>query len=319
MIKKNKRLSRKLINVFHTCVLFICMGTIMSFLGYVMAGVDGIVWAVFLSAVIIVISPSLPPAFIFSLYGARLLALQEASGLYQVVGELSARANLPTPPALYYLPSQIMNAFSVGSPENPAIGLSDALLNTLYPRELIGVLAHEISHIQHNDLRLMAYADILSRITNALSFAGLLLVLVNLPLYFMGMVSISWFALGTLIVAPNIMALLQLSLSRMREFDADLQAALLTGDPKGLAMALGKFDFYEASNYDMLFRGGRDVPVPSVLRTHPATEERIRQLLSLESPPEQNLEYPGKDRIELPAIYRKPIRKPRWHIGGIWY
>lgn len=291
----------------------------MSFLGFIMAGVEGILWAVFLGVLIIVFSPNLSPAFIFSLYGGRRLSLEDAPGLYQIIGELSARADLDTAPVLYYLPSQIMNAFSVGTPKNPAIGISDALLNSLSTRELIGVLAHEISHIQHNDLRLMAYADILSRITNAFSLAGLLLVFVNLPLFLLGMVTVSWFALAVLIVTPNIMGILQSSLSRMREFDADRQAALLTGDPEGLAMALGKFELYESSAYDMLFRSGHSAPVPSILRTHPASEERIRQLLSLEEPPKLALKYSNEDRIELPASYQKSLRKPRWHIGGIWY
>lgn len=319
MTTKDKELSHKLKNFFHTLILFMGMGVIMSLLGFILAGIEGILWAIFLGVLILVISPNLSPAFIFSLYRGRLLTAADAPGLYQIVRELSARAHLPTPPALYYLPSQIMNAFSVGAPTNPGIGVSDAMLKTLSLRELVGVLAHEISHIQHNDLRLMGYADIISRITNTLSLTGFLLILVNLPLFFLGMVTISWFALGVLIVTPNIMSILQLTLSRMREFEADRQAVLLTGDPKGLAMALGKIEAYESSIYDMLFRSGHGTPVPSVLRTHPAIEERIQQLLSLEESPKQTLTYSNDDRLEIPVSYQKLIRKPSWHIGGLWY
>jgi heat shock protein HtpX len=319
MTKNDKEFSHSIINFVHTCILFIGMGLIMSFLGFILVGVDGILWAVFLVILILVISPNLSSAIIFSLYRGRLLRATDAPGLYQIIGELSARADLVKEPQLYYIPSQIMNAFSVGTPNNPAIGLTDALLKSLSTRELIGVLAHEVSHIQHNDLRLMGYADILSRITNAFSLTGLLLVLVNLPLFLLGMVTISWFALAILIITPNIMGILQSSLSRMREFDADRQAALLTGDPEGLAMALGKFEFYESSAYDMLFRSGHSAPVPSILRTHPVTEERIRQLLSLKEPSKQARINLNEDRIEFPVSYQKSIRKPRWHIGGIWY
>ncbi|MDO9141438.1 MAG: zinc metalloprotease HtpX [Methylobacter sp.] len=155
-----------------------------------------------------------------------------------MVRELSARADLPALPAIYYLPNQLMNAFSVGTSANSAIGLSDALLNSLNIRELIAVLGHEISHIQHNDVRVMTYADLISRITRTLSLTGFLLTFINLPLYFLGLVTISWFALGILIVAPTLISFLQLSLSRLREFDADHQAVLLTSDPEGLIMAL---------------------------------------------------------------------------------
>jgi heat shock protein HtpX len=319
MTYKNKEFSHKLKNFFHTLVLFICMGFIMSLVGFILAGIEGILWAIFLGVLILVISPNLSPSFIFSLYEGRLLTAADAPSLYQIVQDLSARANLTKLPALYYIPSQIMNAFSVGTHSNPAIGISDALLKTLSMRELIGVLAHEISHIQHNDVRLMSYADIISRITNALSLTGFLLVLVNLPLLFLGMVTISWYALGILIVTPNIMSILELSLSRMREFDADRQAALLTGDPEGLAMALGKLEVYESSIFDILFRSGHSASDPSILRTHPVNEERIERLLSLEASPNQILKYSTDDQFSIPGHYQQSIRKPRWHINGFWY
>lgn len=312
-------LNHKLKNFFHTLALFLCMGVILSLVGFILAGVEGIAWAVFLGVLILVISPNISPSFIFSMYGGRLLSADNAPGLYQVTQELSARAGLPAPPALYYLPSQLMNAFSVGTSANPAIGLSDALLNTLTIREIIAVLAHEISHIQHNDVRVMTYADVISRITHTLSFTGFLLIFLNLPLYFLGMVTISWFAVGVLIVAPNIMSFLQLSLSRMREFDADRQAVLLTGDPEGLAMALSKLEAYETSIFDILFGRGHSKSIPSVLRTHPVTEERIERLLSLKKPPQQTINYSNHDRFAIPVHYRKSIRKPRWHWGGFWY
>jgi heat shock protein HtpX len=319
MTKEHQDLNRKILNYLHICILFICMTAIMSFLGYLIAGIEGVLWAIFMGLLIILISPKLSPGFIFSLYKARRLTVANAPGLYRMISDLSDRANLAQPPELYYVPSQIMNAFSIGTPENAAIGVSDALLNTLSTRELVGVLAHEISHIQHNDLRLMSYADIISRITNSFSLAGLLLVLINLPLHLLGMVTISWFALAVLIITPGMMGVLQSSLSRIREFEADLQAAALTGDPEGLARALGRFEFNETSSYDLLARSGHGATVPSILRTHPATEERIKRLLSSEVPKTKTLEYETDASIEIPVGYKKSIRKPRWHIGGIWY
>jgi len=311
--------NRKLKNFVHTLALFLCMGGILALVGFILAGVDGILWAAVLGVLILVISPNISPAFIFSLYGGRLLSANDAPGLYRVTQELAARADLAAPPELYYLPSQLMNAFSVGTSANPAIGLSDSLLNTLSMREIIAVLAHEISHIQHNDVRVMTYADVLNRITHTLSLTGFLLIFLNLPLYFLGLVTISWFALGVLIVAPTIMSFLQLSLSRMKEFDADRQAVLLTGDPEGLAMALTKLDVYESSIFDMLLGRGHRGSIPSVLRTHPDTEERIKRLLSLKKTSQQALTRSNHDRFSVPVHYQKSIRKPRRHLGGFWY
>ncbi|MDO9422639.1 MAG: zinc metalloprotease HtpX [Methylobacter sp.] len=311
--------SHKLKNFVHTLALFLCMGAIFSLVGFILAGVEGILWATFLGVLILVVSPNIPPYLIFSMYKGKLLSANNAPDLYRITRELAARADLPSPPALYYLPSRLMNAFSVGTSENSAIGLSDALLNTLSMRELIAVLAHEISHIQHNDVRVMTYADIISRITNTLSLAGFLLIFINLPLYFLGLVTISWFALGVLIMAPTLMSFLQLLLSRIREFDADRQAVLLTGDPEGLAMALSKLEAYETSILDILFGRGHSASIPSILRTHPDTEERIDRLLRLKGLPNQALKYSNHDRFAVPVHYQKSVRKPRWHLGGFWY
>jgi Zn-dependent protease with chaperone function len=134
------------------------------------------------------------------------------------------------------------------------------------------------------------------------------------------MVSISWFALGVIIIAPNIMSFLQLSLSRMREFDADYLAVLLTGDPEGLAMALGKLEAYETTTFDILFsRNGHSAPIPSILRTHPNTEARIERLLALKAAAKSDLDYSEHDRFAVPADYQQLIRKPQWHVGGFWY
>ncbi|MGZ8241530.1 MAG: zinc metalloprotease HtpX [Methylobacter sp.] len=311
--------SHKLKNLIHTLVLFLCMGAILSLLGFIIAGVEGILWAAGLGVLILAISPNISPSFIFSLYQGKLLSAHDAPGLYQITQELSNRAELPAPPELYYLPTQLMNAFSVGTSKNSGIGLSGSLLATLTMREITAVLAHEISHIRHNDVRVMTYADILNRITNTLSLTGFLLVFLNLPLYFLGWVTISWFALGVLIVAPTIMSFLQLSLSRMKEFDADHHAILLTNDPEGLAMALSKLEVYESSLLDILFGRGHRGSIPSVLRTHPDTEERIKRLLSLKATSKQALKYSNHDRFSVPVHYQKSIRKPRRHIGGFWY
>jgi heat shock protein HtpX len=129
----------------------------------------------------------------------------------------------------------MMNAFAVGKPEDSAVAVTDGLIRNLNLRQITGVLAHEVSHIRNGDLKVMALGDTLSRLTGSISTFGLLL---GLPAAFItGGGASAWAALGFIVAAPTIGGLLQLSLSRTREYDADLDAAGLTGDPEGLASA----------------------------------------------------------------------------------
>jgi len=119
-----------------------------------------------------------------------------------------------------------------------------------------------------------------------------------------------------MVFAPTISALLQLALSRTREFDADLGAARLTSDPRGLATALAKMEKMQSGAFEQVLMPGRRVPEPSLLRTHPPTEERVQRLLqfadAFDEPPAPQ---PLLDHTTLPG---QP-RRPRWHLGGTWY
>src|SRR5690606_36483706 len=102
-------------------------------------------------------------------------------------------------------------------------------------------------------------------------------------------------AVLVLMAAPTLGGLLQMALSRTREFDADLGAVMLTGDPDGLASALHRLERHQGRLWEGLMLPGGRVPNPSVLRTHPATEQRIQRLMALKTPPG------GRDRISFPA------------------
>jgi heat shock protein HtpX len=195
-------------------------------------------------------------------------------------------------------------------------------LRQLTLRELAGVIAHEISHIRNNDMSVMGLADLVSRMTNMLALFGQLLVVVNLPLYLLTGAAVPWLAIGLLMIAPTITALLQLALSRTREFDADLGAVALTGDPQGLASALARLESQRGSLWERVFLPGRREPEPSLLRTHPRTEERIERLLELSREERPQL-VPGVMPVDtiflLPNHYPEVRRTPRWHIGGLWH
>ena len=109
-------------------------------------------------------------------------------------------------------------------------------------REIIGVVGHEMSHIRNNDLSVMTLADTMTRFVQMLSYAALVLVGLNLIGLLGDEPPFSWWAILLLYLAPAITSVLQLALSRTREFDADLEGAMLTGDPLGLASALRRLD-----------------------------------------------------------------------------
>jgi heat shock protein HtpX len=205
----------------------------------------------------------------------------------------------------------------VGRRNEAGIAVTDGLLRGLGPRELTGVLAHELSHIANEDMWIMGLADAVSRLTSGLSLAGQILLLVNLPLLLLGQVTLPWLAVALLIAAPAVSALLQLALSRRREYDADLQAVRLTGDPRGLAAALSRLERYRSGWLGRVLLPGRGDPDPSLLRTHPATDERVRRLLELER--EVEVAFPGVQQRFSLRDFPPVSRRPRWRVGGYRY
>ncbi len=205
----------------------------------------------------------------------------EAPDLWAVLRELAARAGLPTVPVPHYVPSGAVNAFATGSKHHAAIALTDGLLRSLTPRELTGVLGHEIAHIANEDLRVMGLADSISRLTHLLALLGQLAIVLSLPTLLLGVAEVNWPALLYLRSRHSWPCWLSWACP-VREFDADRLAAELTGDPHGLASALAKIERVSRSWRAWLLPGWGN-PEPSWLRTHPATAERIERLLELSS------------------------------------
>lgn len=268
---------RKLNHAVQSTLLLGGMTLLLALLGWFMAGTIGLLFASG-GIMVLLAGTRMSPSILLRLYRARPLQPYEAPVLYRMLQTLARRAELDTLPRLYVVPSAVMNAFTVGQRDDAAVTVTDGLVRRLNQRELVAVLAHEIGHIRNNDTWVMGLAEVVSRLTSMLAVAGQLVLIISIPMMLVGAYSPPWLFLLLLIAAPTLSTLLQLALSRTREFDADLEAIRLTGDPTGLASALCKLERNQHGFWQRLLLPGRRHAVPEWLRTHPATAERIRRL-----------------------------------------
>lgn len=301
----------RLINRLQSAILVVVLLGICASAGMLLWGAEGLWLVLFAGLLALAFEPAAASAFTLRLYGARPLGLDEAPAIHHMLRELAQRAELPATPSPHYVASGVVNAFATGSRRRSAIAVTDGLLRTLAARELAGVLAHEVAHIAHDDLRVMGLADYVSRLTHLMAMTGQLLLLVLLPLVLTGSVEVDLWGFVALALSPQLALLAQLGLSRTREFDADLAAVRLTGDPAGLASALAKIERVSRGWRAWLLPGWGN-PEPSWLRTHPATEERIARLQALA----QAAVLPQWPSA--PAVARHPLPPPRWRAGGLW-
>jgi heat shock protein HtpX len=303
-------------NTLHTILLVVGTGLIMGALAYVMFGWIGLVAATVFGVLGIASLGRVSPKMVLGLYKARPLSGEEAPELHQIMRELAKRADLPAVPTLHYVPTKMMNAFAVGREDDSAVAVTDGLLRVMNMRQIVGILAHEVAHIKNGDLKVMGLADVLNRITSIISNIGL----VGVPLVFGTGINIPLLAPILMIAAPFVGGLLQMGLSRAREYDADLDGATLTGDPEGLASALKVLEEQHARNWEGLVLPGSRMPQPSMMRTHPKTEDRIARLLALRKTANEQIviRHPGE---KPQASFVPPVSDPRvrWHRLGIYY
>ena len=223
-----------------------------------------------------------------SAYGAQPLSPESAPSIYRMVERLAERANLPMP-GVYIIPSDSMNAFATGrDPSHAAVAMTEGIIRLLPEDELEGVIAHELTHIANRDTLTQAVA---ATVGGAIAYLG------QMAFFFggsrddnQGPNPIAYIL--TIVVAPIAATVIQLGISRTREFAADAGAARITGNPRALAKALQRL---ESSATQQPLEGSPAFaplliinPMPknlmrSLFSTHPATEDRIQRLLALES------------------------------------
>jgi heat shock protein HtpX len=209
----------------------------------------------------------------------------ELPGLRRIVEDLSRAADIPTP-RLYVIPSPQPNAFATGrNPQHSAVAVTEGILQLLDERELKGVLAHELSHIKNRDILIASIAAAMASAISSLSHIGL---------FFGGSRNRDnqGTAILMAILAPIGALLIQMGISRQREYLADETGAFLCGDPRSLASALGKLHSMSkrvplqtspatASLFIVNPFGGMGRSLANMFSTHPPIEERIRRLEEL--------------------------------------
>ncbi len=236
-------------------------------------------------ALITLFSLNMAPQQILRWQRAQKLDRYYQSELYQLVNHLARRAGLRYSPDVYLVHNRVPNAFALGSKEQPIIGITSGLVNALNERELSGVLAHEISHIKNNDLFFKGLATSFGNLTHTLSWVGRLLLLFAIPMLLMGIETISLWAIILLIFSPLLNVLLQMGLSRSMEYLADHDAAMITGDPMGLASALHRIENIGRPWWAQFWKPALSQASNEWLRSHPETDKRIARLRLLAGQP----------------------------------
>jgi heat shock protein HtpX len=308
-------------NALHAALLMGGLGLLTAFSASLLWGWAGVLVALAWIGLIYAFAPRLPPELIMRVYRARRLDPRQGAQIIHIVELLARRAELASTPPIFIIPSMTLNAFAAGTPNKAVIGITEGLLRRLSLRELTGVLAHELSHVRNNDLAVMSLADVMTRFTQALCYLALFLAVINLPAMLLGDSDISLGALLLLYLAPTAGSLLQLSLSRTREYEADIEGATLTGDPRGLASALDRLERYQGHFWEDLMYPvpSRRIPQPSLLRSHPPTKERIQRLLALENrelpPPVEVIEEPMVSMVG----FGPGSMQPRYRFPGVWF
>ncbi len=219
-------------------------------------------------------------------YHAISVDYNSAPELYEIVARLTQRAGLPMP-ALYIIPDDIPNAFATGRDyENSAVAVTEGLLDLLNEKEVEAVIAHELSHIKHYDMLIG---------TVTATIAGAIAMLAQFGMFFGGdrerpnpIVEIA-----LMIIMPIVATLIQMTVSRSREYMADEGAAYMTGHPEWLQSALTKLDNYarrgvmheaDPQTAHMFIINpftGQDMSLKELFSTHPSTQQRIEKLEAL--------------------------------------
>jgi heat shock protein HtpX len=277
-------------NVFKTAILLALLTAMLVLLGGAVGGRQGMLVAFFIALVMNFVSYWWSDKIVLRMYGAQEISEAQAPGLYAMVHRLASKAGIPMP-RVYMIPSDQPNAFATGrNPEHAVVAVTEGIMRILDDDELEGVLAHEISHVTNRDVLIG---------TIAATLAGAITYLAHMAQW------AAFFGGGRrddddapspiamilmAVVAPLAAMLVQLAVSRSREFGADASGARLAGRTWGLSKALEKLDMAAhqvpmqanpATAHMFIVNPLTGASFSRLFSTHPPTEERIARLRAM--------------------------------------
>jgi len=276
-------------NGIKTAVLMATLMALLVFAGGALGGKGGMIYAFLFACVINMGSYWFSDKIVLRMYKAKEVDEANAPELYSMVRELAAGAALPMP-KVYIIPSETPNAFATGrNPEHAAVAVTESIMSLLSREELKGVIGHELSHVKNRDILIA---------TIAATVAGAISMLAQMAQWAMifggrnddeergnpigGIIMI--------ILAPIAAMIIQMAISRSREYGADQGGAKLSGNPEYLANALRKLEkgctsvpmnANPSTAHMFIVNPLRGGSIATLFSTHPPTEERIRRLLEL--------------------------------------
>lgn len=271
-------------NMMKTFILLAAMTALFGGIGFMLGGEQGMIMALVFAGVMNIGSWWFSDKMVLGLYGAKQI---KSGPVYNMTLELAQRANMPMP-RVYIIENTQPNAFATGrNPQNGAVAVTTGIMNILDDRELRGVIAHELAHIKNRDTLTM---------TITATIAGAISMLANFAMFFGGGRDRPAGMIGTIavmILAPLAASLVQMAISRVREYSADRDGAEICGDPMALASALqkleaaaGRIDNYVAeqnpATAHMFIVNPLHVrKMDNLFSTHPNTANRVKALQEL--------------------------------------
>jgi heat shock protein HtpX len=276
-------------NRIKTMLLLAALTALFLFLGQALGGQTGLIIALFVAGAMNFASYWFSDKIVLRMYNAQEATEAEAPELYGIVRELAQRGNIPMP-RVYIIPEETPNAFATGrNPQHAAVAATEGLMRMLDRRELSGVIAHELGHVMSRDTLIM---------TVAATLAGALGYLAQYAMFFGGGNSDDeegganpFFGLIGMLIAMIAAPIIQMAISRSREFTADETGARMTNDPLALARALRKIESWSqqipihsgtpATAHMFIINPFSGSGIANLFSTHPSTAARIERLESL--------------------------------------
>ncbi|MCF7696969.1 zinc metalloprotease HtpX [Mycetohabitans sp. B2] len=276
-------------NWFKTALLMAAITALFIVIGGMIGGTRGMTIALVFALTMNFFSYWFSDQMVLKMYNAQEVDETSAPQFYRMVRELATRAGLPMP-RVYLIDEDQPNAFATGrNPEHAAVAATTGILRVLSEREMRGVMAHELAHVKHRDILIS---------TISATMAGAISALANFAMFFggrdeQGRPTNPIAGIAVALLAPLAAGLIQMAISRSREFEADRGGAQISGDPQALAAALDKIHRYAAgipfaaaqahpaTAQMMIMNPLAGGAIQNLFSTHPATEERIARLMAM--------------------------------------